>query len=46
MEASYSEMEGFLAVVINMGLIQLPEIESYWSTNWITTVPFFTNECT
>jgi len=34
-------MEGFLAVVINMGLIQLPEIESYWSTNWITTVPFF-----
>jgi len=41
MEAGCSEMEGFLAVVINMGLIQLPEIESYCSINWITTVPFF-----
>jgi hypothetical protein len=28
------EMEGFFGVVINMGLIELPELEAYWSTNW------------
>ena len=32
------EMEG---VVINMGVIQLPELEAYWSTNWTGNIPFF-----
>ena len=32
------EMEG---VVINMGVIQLSELEAYWSTNWTGNIPFF-----
>ena len=28
---------------INMGLIQVPDIESYWSTNWISSIPFFSH---
>ena len=36
-------MEALLAVVINMGLIQVPDIESYWSTNWISSIPFFSH---
>ena len=35
------EMEGFFGVVINMGLIQLPELEAYWSTNLTGNIPFF-----
>ena len=38
---SISEMEGFLAVVMNMGVIQVPDITSYWSTNWLSAIPFF-----
>ena len=34
------EMEGFFAVIINMGVIQLPEIELYWS-KWVGEIPFF-----
>ena len=30
-----------MAVIINMGLIQLPEIEAYWSTSWTGDIPFF-----
>ena len=35
------EMEGFFGVIINMGLIQVANLESYWSTNWISEIPFF-----
>ena len=35
------EMEGFLAIIVNMGLIQLPDIESYWNTSWVGHIPFF-----
>ena len=35
------EMEGFYAVIINMGVIQLPEIELYWSSKWVGEIPFF-----
>lgn len=38
---SAEEMEGFMAVIINMGVIQLPEIEAYWSTKWTGEIPFF-----
>ena len=38
---SREEMYGFLALIINMGIIQLPDIESYWKTSWISEVPFF-----
>ena len=32
---------GFIAIIINMGLIQLPNIEAYWSTSWTGEIPFF-----
>lgn len=38
---SETEMEGFLAIILNMGLIEMPEIENYWSTSWLSEVPFF-----
>ena len=34
-------MQGFLAIILNMGLIELPQIEDYWKTSWVTEVPFF-----
>ena len=34
-------MEGFFAVIISMGVIQLPEIELYWSSKWVGEIPFF-----
>ena len=36
-----TEMQGFLAIIFNMGLIQLPQLEDYWKTSWVTEVPFF-----
>ncbi len=38
---TFTEMKGFLAAVINMGVIQVPDIESYWTTNWTGEIPFF-----
>lgn len=35
------ELLGFLALVINMGVITVPEIEDYWKTSWIAEIPFF-----
>lgn len=35
------EMLGFFGVIINMGLIQLPTLESYWNSSWIGKIPFF-----
>ena len=32
---------GFLSIILNMGIIQLPEIEDYWKSNWISEIPFF-----
>ena len=34
-------MKGFIAVVLNMGIIQLGDLKDYWSTDDITTVSFF-----
>ena len=34
-------MKGFLSAVINMGIIKLPDLESYWKTSWVSEVPFF-----
>ena len=36
-----AEMEGFFGVIINMGMIQLPTLESYWSSSWTGKIPFF-----
>ncbi len=38
---TFTEMEGFLAVVLNMGVIEVPDIESYWSTSWMSEISFF-----
>ena len=35
------EMKGFIAIILNMGIIQLPNLKDYWSTNDITNIPFF-----
>ena len=35
------EMMVFLAVVVNMGLVYKPNLESYWSTDPATEIPFF-----
>ena len=35
-----TEMEGFVSIIVNMGLMQMPEIENYWSTSWLNDVPF------
>ena len=40
---SATEFEGFLAITLNMGIIELPEIEDYWKTSWSSEVPFFTS---
>ena len=36
-----TELEGFLAVVINMGIISVPVVEDYWKMSWIAEVSFF-----
>ena len=38
-----TELEGFVAITLNMGIIQIPEIEDYWKTSWSSEVLFFTS---
>ena len=35
------EMKAFLAIIINMGIINLPKIPDYWKTSWESNIPFF-----
>lgn len=35
------ELLGFLAIVLNMGLIHVPELEDYWKVSWVCEIPFF-----
>ena len=35
------EIKGFLAAVINMGIMKLPDVEAYWKTSWVSEIPFF-----
>ena len=32
---------GFLSLILNMGIIDMPDIQSYWKTSWVCRVPFF-----
>ena len=41
-----TEMEGFLAIIVNMGLISMPQIQDYWSTSWTCQLPFFNRTMT
>ena len=36
-----NEFHAFLAVILNMGLIDIPTLEGYWSTSWESEIPFF-----
>jgi hypothetical protein len=35
------EMKVFLGLIINMGLMPLPDIKDYLSSEWITQIKFF-----
>ena len=35
------EMKGFLAIILNMGIIQLSNLKDYWSTDDTTNLTFF-----
>ena len=35
-----SELQGFLVIVINMGVITVPAIEDYWKTSWIAEISY------
>ena len=41
LDTCHTDMQGFFGVIINMGLIQLPTLESYWSSSWTCNIPFF-----
>jgi hypothetical protein len=36
-----TEMKAFLGIIINMGLIPLPDIKESWSIQWMTRIKFF-----
>lgn len=38
-----SEIYLFFAVIINMGIIRLPSVQSYWLTDWVSAIPFFSS---
>jgi hypothetical protein len=38
---SVSEIKELLGLIINMGLMPLPDIKDYWSSEWITQIQFF-----
>ena len=40
-EVTASEMKVVLAVIINMGVIHVPEVEDYWKTSWESYIPSF-----
>ena len=40
-ETTVSEMRLFIAVIINMGLVKLADLQDYWSTDEIVSTPFF-----
>ena len=35
-----TEMHVFLGNILNMGIVQLPELEDYWKTSWVCELPF------
>ena len=40
-DTTLDELKKVLAVVVNMGIIQVPELEMYWKTAWESNIPFF-----
>jgi hypothetical protein len=39
-DVSVTEMKAFLGLIINMGLMPLPDIKDYWSSECITQIKF------
>jgi hypothetical protein len=40
-DVSVPEMKAFLGLIVNIGLMPLPDIKDYWSNEWITEIKFF-----
>jgi hypothetical protein len=40
-DVSVPEMKAFLGLIVNIGLMSLPDIKDYWSSDWITERTFF-----
>lgn len=38
---SLNEMKHFIAIIINMGIIQLKDIKDYWGKHFTLNIPFF-----
>ena len=38
---SVEEMKAFIGAILNMGIIQLPNLKDYWAKNNTTNIPFF-----
>ena len=35
------EMRAVMAIIINMGIMNIPDLEAYWKTSWECYIPFF-----
>jgi hypothetical protein len=42
-DVSVPKMKALLGLIINMGLIPLPDIKDYWSSEWTTQIKFIGN---
>jgi hypothetical protein len=40
-DVSVLEMKAFIGLIINMGIVLLPDLKDYWSSEWTTQVQFF-----
>ena len=40
-DVSRPELMGFISIILNMGIIELPDLESYWKTSWVCRISFF-----
>ena len=38
---SAEEMRAVIAIIINMGVLSIPDLEAYWKTSWECYIPFF-----
>ena len=34
-------MKGFIATILNMGIVKILDLKDYWNTNVTTNLPFF-----
>ena len=41
-DVDITEMKAFIGLILNMGIIKVPTLQEYWSTDITTHIPFFT----